>query len=108
MRKRQEFLQNQDDAKALDQKLLDDMGETNVIALRKQMTTHDPDKVPVRKYAAKYAVIYANEHYDKLRVLDKFMLNLKWTKDDLMRSRATISMMGIPESNITELVDSTR
>ena len=41
-------------------------------------------------------------------MLDNFMGDLKWTKNDLMSTIATVSMMDIPESNIIKLVDSTR
>ena len=84
------------------------MNTSNAHQLKEDRTPSDPSKAPVRHYDAKYAIIYANEHYDKLRSLDKTMGNLKWTKDDLMRSRATVSMMDIPPGNILELIDSTR
>ena len=72
------------------------------------MTSLKSEREPVRYYAAKYAIVFANEYYEKLQLLDKTMGNLKWTKNDLMRSRATISMMNIPDKNIKEHVDSPR
>ena len=36
------------------------------------------------------------------------MADLRWTKNDLINSQATISMMDIPAENVTKLVDCTR
>ena len=33
------------------------------------------------------------------------MVDLRWTKNDLMNSLATVSMMGIPENNVIKLAD---
>ena len=62
----------------------------------------------MREFAAKYALIFANEKYDELRKADEGMGDLKWTKDDLMNALATVNMMGIPEKNILKLVDSSK
>ena len=74
----------------------------------KQISIRDANNPPVRKFAAKYAIIYANEKYDELRKIDKHLADLRWTKNDLINSQATISMMDIPAENVTKLVDSTR
>ena len=41
--------------------------------------------------AAKYAIIYANEKYEKLRKIDKHLTLLRRTKNDLMNSLKTDS-----------------
>ena len=74
----------------------------------KQISERDASNPPVRKFAAKYAIIYANEKYDELRKIDKHLADLRWTKNDLINSQATISMMDIPAENVTKLVDCTR
>ena len=35
------------------------------------------------------------------------MSDLKWTKNDLINSRPTVEMFGIPRENVTELIDCT-
>ena len=61
----------------------------------------------MRNFDVKYAIIYANEYYDKLRSLEPDMGDLKWTKNDLINARPTVEMFGIPRQNVFELVDST-
>ena len=61
----------------------------------------------MRSFVQKYAIIYANEHYDKLRSLEPGMIDLKWTKNDLINARPTVEMLGIPRENVFELVDCT-
>ena len=61
----------------------------------------------MRSFAHKYAIIYANEHYDKLRSFEPGMTDLKWTKNDLINARPTVEMFGIPKENVFELVDCT-
>merc|ERR1712151_1265161 len=74
----------------------------------KQISERDAKNPPVRKFDAKYAIIYANEKYDELRKVDKHLADLRWTKNDLINSQATISMMDIPAENVTKLVDCTK
>ena len=74
----------------------------------RQMFEKDAETLPVRKFDAKYAVIYANEKYGELRKIDKHMRDLRWTKNDLRNSLSTISMMDIPEGNVFKLVDCTK
>lgn len=61
----------------------------------------------MRSFAHKYAIIYANEYYDKLRSFEPGMADLKWTKNDLINARPTVEMFGIPKENVFELVDCT-
>ena len=61
----------------------------------------------MRSFVQKYAIIYANEHYDKLRSFEPGMTDLKWTKNDLINARPTVEMLGIPRENVYELVDCT-
>ena len=60
------------------------------------------------KFTAKYAIIFANEFYDKLRTVEPGLQDLKWTKNDLINARPTIEMLGIPRENVYELVDSSK
>ena len=61
----------------------------------------------IRSFTTKYAIIYANEFYDKLRSLEPSMDDLQWTKNDLINARPTVEMFGIPSENVFELVDCT-
>lgn len=70
-----------------------------------EITEEVKDDGVVREYAAKYAIIYANEHYEKLQTIEPRMIDLKWTKTDLMNARPTVEMFGIPRENVIELVD---
>ena len=74
--------------------------------MQKISTEPENDGV-IRDFTVKYAIIYANEHYDKLRSLEPGMSDLKWTKNDLINARPTVEMFGIPRENVFELVDST-
>ena len=67
----------------------------------------------IRDYVAKYAMIFVNEHYDKLTELLesndlKEMADIPFVKDDLVNIRPILDMMGIKKENTYELVDSNR
>ena len=70
-----------------------------------QIAGYDSNIKPFRDFTAKYALIYANEKYDKLRKTSPKMADIKQTKNDLMNALATVSMMDIPRENIMKLVD---
>ena len=71
------------------------------------MNTESEGDGVIRNFAAKYAIIYANEYYDQLRTLERSMSDLKWTKNDLINARPTVEMFGIPRENVYELIDCT-
>ena len=115
MKQRQEFLKKNDDEKEAEEKLMSGMDKQNreefkkkLDDFNKQIIDKDAKNPPVRKFAQKYAIIYANEKYDQLRKIDKHLTDLKWTKNDLINAQATISMMDIPADNVTKLVDCTK
>ena len=71
-----------------------------------EITTEEvkDDGIP-RDFHAKYALIYANQFFEKLREIDPQMGDLKWTKNDLMNARPTVDMLGVPRKNVYELID---
>ena len=58
-----------------------------------KISTEPEDDGIIRNFTVKYAIIYANEHYDKLRALEPGMGDLKWTKNDL-RCRDLLAKLG--------------
>ena len=55
------------------------------LQLKRQMSELKDVEV-VRDYDAKYALLYINENYEELQKIDKFMINLPWTKNDLQNA----------------------
>ena len=64
--------------------------EKQIDELNKNLSADNSKNPPVRDFAAKYALIFANEKYEELRKLDEGLSDLRWTKIDLMNAQATI------------------
>ena len=60
----------------------------------------------VSGFVHKYAIIFCNEFYDKLRKTYPNIVDLKEVRNDLINARAQVALMGIPLENIFELIDS--
>ena len=69
--------------------------------------TVNPERPVLRNFVHKYAVIYCNKYYDKLREIYPGMKDLKWVRRDEKNARATIDMMQIRPENKFFLIDST-
>ena len=78
---------------SLDEKKRDEL-EKQLDELKNHLIADNSKNPPVRDFAAKYALIFANEKYDELRKIDEGLSDLRWTKIDLMNAQATMDSMG--------------
>ena len=53
------------------------------------------EKTAVRSFVKKYAVIFVNEFYEKLRKIDPNFQDIPFVKNDLLNIRSIVSLMEI-------------